>query len=123
MFQADPGSTLTSSLAVAALAASGAAWLVAAAALVLDLLGRRLPRGRWRENRSRRRVLAVLLATVTGAALAQIAALADWPPPLRVACDAVVMVLAIALMACVLTVASARRPDPGPDPSRSWPQA
>lgn len=121
MFHAEPDSMLTSSLAVAPLAASGAAWLIAAAALALDLRGR-LPRRGRRENRSRRRLLAVLLSTVTGAALAQVGALGRWSLPLRETFDAAVVVLAIALVTCVLTAVPARR-KPGPDPAHSWPEA
>ncbi len=86
-------------LAIAALGICCAAWLMTAISLTLDLLGH--PPFR-RSTRGFRLQTAALLVMLTGAVLAQIAALRNWPRPLRETLDLLDVLLALAFLACVI---------------------
>ena len=98
----------TRPLMLAALVIWSAAWLISAACLGLDVLGG-LPVRRRRNTRAFRLQSAAGLAMATGAVIFQIAALRDWPRLVRVAVDALNILLALILLISVIIAASINR--------------
>jgi hypothetical protein len=99
--------TLTG-IGLTALSVCGVGWLVTAATLVLDLLGR-LP-GRLRRNSGLQRPQRTAgLAMITALILAQVGELAGWPRATRVSLDLLAVACALILLATVLVSVSPRR--------------
>jgi hypothetical protein len=99
--------TLTA-MGLTALSVCGIAWLVTAATLVLDLLGR-LP-GRLRRNSGRQRPQrAAGLALMTSVILTQVGELVGWARVVRMTLDLLTMALAVILLVSVLAATSPRR--------------
>jgi len=95
--------TLTA-MDLTALSVCGVAWLVTAATLVLDLLGR-LP-DRLRRTRVQR---VAGLAMITSVILTQVGELTGWPRPERMSLDLLTMAFALIFLVSVLAAASPRR--------------
>jgi hypothetical protein len=89
-------------LAIIALCITGAAWVLTAAALVQDLLGRPLARRNVGVG-ARRRQLMAGLALMTVVVLTEVSALGDWPRPLRGSIGLLDMLVAFVFVVRVLS--------------------
>jgi hypothetical protein len=99
-------------LSLGGLAICGVAWLLTAAILVLDLLGR-LPARARRNVSAQRPQLFAGFGVVTAIILSQVADQAKWPRALRMGIDVLDMLLALALIVTVIAAQSSERADRG----------
>jgi hypothetical protein len=95
-------------VSLGALVVCGVAWLVTAATLVLDLLGR-LPARLKRNGGIQRPQRVAGLAVITGVILTEVGELGSWPRALRTSLDLTDVLLALILIVSVLAAQSPRR--------------
>jgi hypothetical protein len=107
--------------AIGALSICSFAWLLTAAVLTLDLLGR-LPRARKRNARAFRLQQTAGLVLMTTVVLSQVGALAHWARPMREAVEILAILAGISTLAAVGIAATiqskARRTQAASDASR-----
>lgn len=84
---------------------TGAAWLLGAGLLALDLLGR-LPGASMRNARAYRLQQTAMLVLMTMALLSQVAALAQWDRPIRKAIGVFTMLAGIGALAAMIKAAT-----------------